>query len=56
MLFRSVPHANLPKLPYHYTPEETEEIAKGEYEAWKSKVKAPKEPDFPTPKKTKPER
>ena len=42
-----VPHANLTKLPYHYTPEETQQIAKGQYEAWKSREKAPKEPDFP---------
>ena len=42
-----VPNKDLPKLPYHYTPEETEEIAKAEYEAWKSKAKAPKETDFP---------
>ena len=48
-----VPNKDLPKLPYHYTPEETEEIAKGEYEAWKSKAKAPKEPDFPNTEEDK---
>ena len=48
-----VPNQNLPKLPYHFTPEETKEIAKGEYEAWKSKEKAPKEPDFPNTEEDK---
>jgi len=48
-----VPNKDLPKLPYHYTPEETEKIAKGEYEAWKSKEKAPKEPDFPNTEEDK---
>ena len=48
-----VPNQNLPKLPYHCTIEETEEIAKGEYKAWKSKKKAPKEPDFPNTEEDK---